>query len=482
MNTAVRQYRLHLRNWQLLLISFLYPGLVLAAALFGLHETGQANQMTLMVLIVTVSSTAFFLASAQKEMLHRSATFLLPGFRRCVLQNQAATGLVVGASTFLLSYLFPMTHGLQANNLVHAWSFAFLAVGLFAVVLFLVFRFPYSSFLPFVAFWLVFLFIKVWIGIPGERIAAILSHGVLISAATGLILYLVGRDMMRVGLHRKLIEQPYISIVDLKNPAKTEQFKQAMAQRKNRTQSCRRPWAHWISGAAEYAGRARAAGQDVKAGVWEAIAHVLVTSIPRSRVWLTLVVLSLPLMILAMGIYDTKVSARSDLVMTGWFPGLVFGLSYAPSLLFFPIKSRPLGQLRSRVVLEKTGYLGTLVILATGISGAVVTWFLFKFTHLVLPKLALGDLVLHSGMPRLHTLFLPLMVTPVVLLVTTLWRNKGTMMVPQQTGTLTFFLVHGLFHLLGSDMVLWPVVGTTTILWLVLPFVWHWRVWKTDLA
>ena len=72
MNSAARQLRLHLRNWRLILASFWVPVFLLAPmAIFVTQRTQAPNGLTLMTLIGLICSAAFFLATAQQEMLHR---------------------------------------------------------------------------------------------------------------------------------------------------------------------------------------------------------------------------------------------------------------------------------------------------------------------------------------------------------------------------------------------------------------------------
>ncbi len=480
MNSAVKQYRLHLKNWRLLIFSFGYVALVLGVAVFGFYRTGGATPINLLLLVVTVSSLAFFLASAQQEMLHCSLTFLLPGFRRGVQRNQILTTILVGVITFVVTYLFPMTYGLEANSFVHGWSYACLAAALFASVVLLVLRFPYSSYFSFVGFWVVFLLIKLWMRVSGEAVGLFLDQVWLISGVSGLILFLVWRDLAQAGMHRQLIERPYLSVTDLANPTRTMQFKEAMSKRKGKRESGSRSSAGLITWARENAGRSQAEGRSDKAGLWEAIYLFLATSIPRSRALGVLLVLSMYLVVLVTGYYDARNSHHDDGGMTGWFAGLAFQMIMVPTLVFYYIRTRPLGLLRSRRSLERSGYLGTGIILLLGLVCGGILWGVFQLHHLVMPLLTIGDRHLASSLPQMHNLFLPLLVTPFVLLVAILWPRKGSVLVIQQAGVMYFFLVQGLFSLVGSQVVLWPLVGFTAVLWLVLPFVWHWRVWKTD--
>ena len=91
---------------------------------------------------------------------------------------------------------------------LHAWSFGCLAASLFALVLLLVFRFPYSSWLPFNAIWFMFLVMRFWVHLPGEAVTRVLDQSALITAATGLIVYLVIRNMSSPNLHRSSSHGP----------------------------------------------------------------------------------------------------------------------------------------------------------------------------------------------------------------------------------------------------------------------------------
>ncbi len=340
MNSATRQLRLHLRNWRLILASFWVPiFLLVPMAIFVTHRTQAPNGLTLMTLIGLICSAAFFLATAQQEMLHRSFTFLLPGFRRSLLTNQVAGIAISWVGTLVLTMLLPVAGDVAPGNFLHAWSFGCLAASLFALVLLLVFRFPYSSWLPFNAVWMLFLVMRFWVRIPGEAIIRVLDQSAVITAVTALIVYLVIRNMGDPNLHRVIIERPYISIVDLKNSAKIEQFKQARALQKGGSVAGMRPFAGLLGWAAEKTARAMAAGRHSAGLVWEAVYLQLATGIPRSRVRLSLLILVVPVFALVMGYLDSRISSRDDTGLVGWFPGLVFTVSYYPALAFAYIKT-----------------------------------------------------------------------------------------------------------------------------------------------
>lgn len=482
MNRPTRVSDLYVRNWQLLLFSYFVPVLMLIPFSIAAGRGREGSLfLVLLGMVCLVCATAFYLASVQQEFLSRAFTFLLPGIRRGMLRQHIVAAAALALVAIALVLTLPGFDGLGLPRLGLAWSTACLMATIYGLILLLVFHFPFSSWLPFQATWMVLVAIKLWVRTPPETLGGLLNHPAIWTAAALLTGWLVHNRLTRPALHRRLVEQPFISLADLKSQAKIEQFKQARSRHKNQLDSGRRPGGGLIRHCLENANRSLARGHRSRALVWEAGAVTLATSLPRRRGWLAALCLFLPALVVWLGYFDSHNQARGSGDLKGWFPGFAFMSGYLFVLVFHHLKTRPLGLLRGRGDLHRAGWLGVLLTLATTLAISGVVWLLFAAGHRWLPPVTFFGWDLAFLMPPGYLPFLPLFSLPVQLLVHIRWRMKGSIMVLQQTGTLAFFLCHGLL-LSGDGVARWVAVGLAAVSWLALPFVWRWRVFKTDLG
>ena len=157
-------------------------------------------------------------------------------------------------------------------------------------------------------------------------------------------------------------------------------------------------------------------------------------------------------------------------------------MAYSLTQTFHYIKTRPLGLLRSRHDMYRAGWQTMGIIsLQTAVFSAVV-WAMFMVASLVAPEFTAFGKDLAYNLPRIHSPFLPIFSIPIQLLIYILWPMRGSQMVLQQTGTLTFFALHGLLNFGGYDLMLLPVIALVILTSIAVIFAWHWRVWKTDLV
>lgn len=482
MTAAIRLSRLYLRNRLLLLLCFIVPLLLAPFLVIATHNRRGDMFLTLLFMLTVSGALAFFLATVQREMLSRAFTFLLPGLRRGLLRQHFTAAALLGAVAFGTVLLTPAFASSGAPLVSLAWSVACLMVTAFGLTLLTVFLVPYSSWLPFNVTWLLFVVIKLWVRTPPEALAGRLDHPVLWTALALLLGALVHNRLGRPALQRRLIEEPFISLVDLKNPARIEQFKQARNQHKGRLETGSRPGAGLIGRAREKTALATARSQTARALVWGGVQALLLTSIPRRRPWSALLVLLAPVMVVYTGYWDGRMATRpADLDMVGWFPGFAFMLCFLPALAFHYLKTRPLGLLRSRRDLQRAGWFTIRLITALTMAGSGLVWLLFLVGSRVLPDITLNGCTFGFRMPDTITAWLPLFILPGQLLIYLVWRMKGSVMVLQQAGTLMFFLFHGLTQFGDQDVRL-AAGALAAACWLALPFVWRWRVFKTDLA
>lgn len=481
MNLMALHLRTYLKNWQLLLFAF-FPGVALTApALIAQYKVGQPHLMlTLLGTVGVVCSTAFFLGTAQQELLSRPCTFLLPGLRagmaRQILAVAALVLVLVAASVFL-------TPGYQVpgHSLISlAWSTGFAMVTVFSLLLLVLFSSPYSSWLPFQAFWLSFLLIKLLLKVPAGKIAGLLDHPTLWLAAAVLTGLAAWRRMRGAGLHRRLVEQPFISIVDLKNPGKIEAFKLARRRHKDQSEKSGRPGQALIRFGLNMTAQAAARGRHVQALVWESVTASGLTGIPRNPWWLALIALAFPVLAIALGYYDHHIGLRQDTDLVGWFPGFAFMFAYFSFNSFVHVKTRAAGLLRSRQVMFRAGLLSMAANVAVALVLSALVWGVFMLLNSVMPPLDFRGETLIVNMPAGHTPFLPLFFAPLQFLVVILWKNQRSVQIVNQAGMQAFFVFHAVL-VLSRGAWLGYAAAAAAVLWVALALVWRWRAFRTDL-
>lgn len=483
MSQVMRHSRIYFRNWKLLLFSFFAPVLITVPLVLGTAVKGEVYLgFVLLATLGLVGGSAFFLASAQQEMMSRAFTFLLPHLRQGMERLLALAGLVLFVLVLASVFLTPAYHTYAGSLGSLAWSTAAFMLAIYGLVLLLVFASVFSSWLPFNVLWATFFVIRFFIRTPDATYFRFLDHPEIWTPLAVLVAWMVHRRLNGSGLHRRLIEEPYISIVDLKDQAKIEQFKQARQRNKGHLEGESRPGHQILASVIAYVALANTRGRRALAATWEAYAVLLLTSIPRNRWRLGLLILTVPALVVFTGYGEGYQQARmEDTGLVGWFPGFVFMLMYFPALTFHYVKTRPVGLLRSRGDTYRAGYLTMALTVGLSLAGSAFAVGLFQLGESFLPAFTYKNCLIHFGGPLGITPFLPLFFIPYQLLIHTLWRQKGSLMVLQQSGTLLFFLFHGLLTM-GGPTFLTPTAAAAILGWLALPFAWHWRAKRSDLA
>lgn len=481
MNGVLNQSRLYFRHWQLFLWSFFAPVTVCLPMIIAAAKTGEMHLgLTLLAVFGLVCGTGFFLASAQQELMCRSFSFLLPGLRNGMSLVHLTAGLILFTLVLLSVLLLPPFAQTSNATISVAWATASLMALCYGLTVLFVFSTPYSSWAPLNVLFLLFLIIKFLTKPDPEQILSFLDHPLILTPLTIGVAWLVHARLKSPALHRRLIEQPYISIADLKNQAKIQEFKQARIRHKDEIEDECRPGIDLIRSVTARAHQSMMRGPRSRALSLEALATGLMTSIPRRKFWVLLLVLFLPVMVIYTAYLDGYFAAKpGDNDLLGWFPGFAFMIMYFPALLFHYVKTRPLGLLRGRSDMYQAGFHSVAMTLLWALLGSALVWGLFQVSAWWLPEVTFRNCQVQTLMPPAHAPFLPLFFLPWALLIHTLWRQKSTIMVLQQSSTLLFFVFHGLL-LFGGKTLLWPTIGLAAAAWLAWPFVWHWRVFKTD--
>jgi len=482
MSRRVKISSLYLRNRPLLGLSFFVPAL-LAIPFFILAGRGADANLFLQILSLgsLACGTAFFLASSQREMMARAFTFLLPGFRRGMLGQHLWAVALLALLTVILALVLPSFAMLPTAPAPLATSLVGYMVVLYALTVLLVFHFPYSTWLPFNAVWVVWLATMFWGKTSPATLARLLDQPLIWGAvAVGCGWWALDR-LARPGLHRRCVEQPYLPVAHMKNPARIEKFKQARNRSGKAENSERRPGVKLMGKVRAWAVAQHARGHRSRGLLGEAIGLFLLTSIPRRPARGLLLLLGVPLMVVILGYYESYNAALADPVLPGYFGGFPFMWVYWTVQGFHSLKNRPLGLLHARQDQLRAGWLGALSVLAVCLAGSGAIWLMNLAADAWLPTLQVGSRYLEFVMPRAYLPWLPLTYVPVTLLVFSRWSMKGSAMVLQHTGSISFFFFH-LMLLLGTDAVRGAAIGIAVGLWLVWPWVWRWRVYRTDLA
>ena len=482
MSSTIFQARVYFQHRWLVFWSFFVPVLFLIPpSVFSHVQDRGAPAMTMFTMIMLVTSAAFFLASVQQELLNKALCFLMPGLRKGMLNNQLLTGATIFILSLAVAFLVPGIVTIIQGSGAMALSLASLMLIVYALTLLVVFQFPYASWLPFQIIWMLAVGLKYILDVSPELIRVLLNQTSLLAFAAALVTYLAWQQMRSQAMHRKLAQRPYISIADLRNTDRMDEFKRARNLHKTEKIEATRPLDGLLQTLKRMVAECRVKGHRVRALVWEAIYLSLASAIPRVWWRLLLFLAFFPIGMAVLGYVDSRqLQTRAD-PMVGWFTGLVFtGLVSTMGMLAYHLRVRTMGRMTSRREMLQAGWLGTGVMLCWGL---MTTLALFAMGHLfasALPSLTIGDLTYTMVAPRNYLLGLALFILPVQLLVFILWRKPGSQMVLQQSGTLAFFAYHAAFNMGGPDLVLLPIALVTAAMWLVLPWTWRWRVLQKD--
>ncbi len=483
MSTASNQIRVYLQHRRLMFWSFLLPIFGLVPLAIWAHVQGEsAAPASLLALFGLTMSVAFFLASVQQEMLSKAFCFLTPGLAGGMVRNQVLTGIAVAVVTFAASFLVPGLAAIIQGSVALGWSLAILTVMAYTLTLLVVFQFAYASWLPFQVVWGFFLIAKPLMRVWPEQLQALLSQTTLLSVVAALSIYLAWQQMHSRALRRKLAQRPYISLADLRNTDRMDEFKRARNLHKVQKDEGVRPLDGLLQGLKRRAVSSRETGDRAQALVAEAAYLTLATAIPRAW-WKLATMLGVFVAAMALfGYFDSRVVTRGDSTLNGWFTGMLFMGTTGVSMVAYHLRVRTMGRLFARRDMLRAGWLGAGVMLAAGLVGSLLLFGLGHVMAAVLPRLTFGWDVYYMIGPRWYLLGNALFLVPVQLLVFVLWRKPGSQMVLQQTGTLAFMLYHAVFNWAGPDLILVPAALVTGALWLILAWAWRWRVWRKDMV
>ncbi len=475
-------YQYYLRNWQLFLFSYFVPILLFIPFLILAGKNDGRMFFVLASLASTVCSTAFFLASSQREFMARYFTFLLPNFRRGMVRQHFTAAIILALADLVLVLTLPGFAGMSPVRFQLAASIAALMFGLYGLTALLVFHFPWSTYLPFNSIPVIFLSTQIWGHTPSATLAPILNQPLVWGGLAMVVGWWLHARLSHPGLHRRCAEEPYLSIGDIRNQARIEQFKQARGRHKTARSAGTRPGGNLIRTTREWSARQWAIGRRSRALVGEALTVLMSMSIPRRRTWVLFHFLFVPTAVIGFGYYEGYQLQCQDGDMYGWFSGMIFMYSLWPMQGFHHLKSRPQGMLRARRDQHGAAWLGMGMFLVWGLLASAFIMGLFMVGNVVLP-----DLPWHNGVqldftvPPMHLVLMPLLYLPVVMIVFFRWRMCGTPMVLQQTGTLTFFIFNGLL-ISEYGPAIWVAMGLAAVAWMIVPWVWRWRVFRSDLA
>ena len=167
MSQVLRHSRIYLRNWKLLLFSFFAPILITVPLILSTAVKGEVYLgFVILATLGLVGGLAFFLATAQQELMSRAFTFLLPDLRQGMSRQLALGGLVLFILVLVSVLLTPAYHTYAGSLGSLAWSTAAFMLAVYGLVLLLVFASVFSSWLPFNVLWATFFVIRFFIRTP----------------------------------------------------------------------------------------------------------------------------------------------------------------------------------------------------------------------------------------------------------------------------------------------------------------------------
>ena len=484
MSTLIKQTRFYLRNKALLFWSFFMPVFLLLPLTIWMHNQGEKTEPASMLLVLAFAmSTAFFLSSSQQEMMSKAFSYLLPDLRPNMVRDQILTGLSVAVLTVVAGLVVPGLVTVIQGSVALGWSLVCLVLIVYALTVVVVLHFTYASWLPFQFIWVFAVGMKFLMWLPPQKLQLLLAQTGLLTAAAAVTVFLVWQQLRSRTLHRQVAQRPYISLADLKNTQRIEEFKRARNAHKVDKDEGLRPF----NGLLQWGNRRVAASRERDDGagalVWEAICLGLSKSILRSRWRIAAGVTIVTAALVLLGYFDSRATLNNESGLgSGWFSGLIFMSTTGVSMMAYHLRMRTMGRLFARRDVLRAGMTGAVVIVAAGLAGCLAFFGLGHLLAAVLPKITLGWDVYFMVGPPWYLLGVPLFFVPVQLLALTLWRNPGPCSVLQQSGTLAFFFYHGALNMGGTGPMLLPAAVVVPVLWVALYFAWRWRVLKKDQA
>jgi len=478
MNAVNYHLRLFPKNWKLgLMVMTITTLFLLPPVLVADHWQGNTWWFIMAALPLVGISLGYFITETQKEMMSRGTGFLLPNFQHSVLSTQMSMMLVIGIITFLLALFLPALAPVTTGNLLNSLTLGFVVMASFAITSLVDFLFKYSAWLTAKVMLPYFFFIQLGKKADPQTYSHWLGHHGLVLIGSALIIGLTIRILMALNLPRRLAEQPYISTMDLYQPAKIQVFKNSHAVHAQIKSQGDRPLKNTMDLCLEKASRERYAGRESWAIFWETHHLNLITLIPRKFRGLGNYFIIIASFMLLVGYADSRSVARCDESLYGWFSAFPFVFAIFPIMAFHYLPKRPMGFPRCRVATEKAGY---YIIGWAVIAVAILSLLIFGMLHFlgyIMPEFETSNMVWSYLTPtNPHVPFLPLLIMPVTLVFSLLWSRFSVHAVVGVLSMQLFLLFHGLLNMGGYGWQLPVVLGLSFAAWISLPFVWRRRI------
>ncbi len=478
MNAVNYHLRLFPKNWKLgLMVMTITTLFLLPPVLVADHWQGNTWWFIMAALPLVGISLGYFITETQKEMMSRGTGFLLPNFQHSVLSTQMSMMLVIGIITFLLALFLPALAPVTTGNLLNSLTLGFVVMASFAITSLVDFLFKYSAWLTAKVMLPYFFFIQLGKKADPQTYSHWLGHHGLVLIGSALIIGLTIRILMALNLPRRLAEQPYISTMDLYQPAKIQVFKNSHAVHAQIKSQGDRPLKNTMDLCLEKASRERYAGRESWAIFWETLHLSLATTVPRTGAGLWGIAIFIVLFILTIGYADSLHVSKCNEEMYGWYSSFPFMFTIFPFIAFHHLATRPFGLLRDRLATEKTGYYfaGWAVIIVAALS--LLTLGLLHLMGAIMPEYETPRMLWAYYPPtRPHIPFLPLLIMPVSLLISLLWSRISFQNLVGGVSMQVFLLFNALLCMEGYGWPLMVVLGLSTASWIALPYAWRRRI------
>lgn len=461
------------KNWKSGSVVFGISGLFLLPAIF-VSKYYDVNPWWFVMssLVLSAMAVAYFISETQKEYMSRGTGFLLPGLGSTVINIQIRSMLTHSLGVFLLAYFLPALAPVTAGNLLNSLTLSFLSMAVFTTTLWVVFLYKYSSWLSTFILLPFLLYIKL-----GKSADAVVyqnglgESGILLISSA--VITIAGLWFLAaLNLPHRLAEQPFLSSLQIYKPAMVQNFKNRNAAHDQPKNQNDRPMKHFMDVCLEKASRARFAGNESQATIWDTTYLSLATGIPRGLLgaW-NLAPFIIPFVLLV-GYADSN--NQCDSGMIGWFSAFPFMFATLPTVAFHYLGVGALGFPRSRATTEKAGYIFTAWIMLLVILLSILTFGVMHFLASVMPEFETATRVWSYHAPaRFHTPFLPVLIMPVILFIYLLVPKSSAQMVLGGAGMQVFLLFN--FAISGDEkgVVSLIFLGISLAAWVALPLLWR---------
>lgn len=485
MSTVAAQLKVMGRNWKVGLWVGAFPLLILLLMfIFSLKRPEGNLSWVLLSWPILAGGLGVFVGESQKEMLCKGLGVTFPGMIRTMERSQTLIMALVWVGVFLASFLLPENSNITRGLLLQSANWATFCLIVYSAFYGAAILIERSASINWAALiYCLFYLVRLGVGTnwsdltPETRLVTSLVNATWGVTVAGIALLGLGLLVFRAAdLPRYLTDSPYLSPVDLFRFDKVRIFKRR-SEAHFEDDTPRRPLQGLMNWSLSRVRENRHQNRPIRALMWESIYLGLSTSI--SRKWFTLVgfFLSLILMMVLAGYYDGYLVQCRPEGMVGWFPAFPYFYCSLPLLAWQFMVERPVGLVRSRPEMIRSGYGMMLITAAAVLVLSLVILGLNFLLAAILPDLE-NSSFLAFNLP--HVPFLPILIFPVALvLFLQLKRFHGSLLLNMawmQTG----ILLHALLSIDGHGWALWVVGGISGISWLILPWVWRRRIENQD--